>query len=134
MGTAFTHRWDVSPEEARQIQQVGRNLVVAEDRFGPVDRVAGVDVGFEDGGAVARAAVAVLGYPSLRLLESAIARRPADFPDVPGLLLRARLAARLPWLAVVLLPTLALDPGAAIWLGDLERCVAWTLAELHEGE
>ena len=86
MGTAFTHRWNVSPEEARQIQQLGRTLVVAEDRFGPLGRVAGVDVGFEDGGAVARAAVAVLGYPSLRLLESAIARRPADFPYVPGLL------------------------------------------------
>jgi deoxyribonuclease V len=48
--------------------------------------VAGVDVGFETGGTVTRAAVAVLGYPELELLETAIARRPTAFPYVPGLL------------------------------------------------
>lgn len=30
-----------------------------------------------------------------------------------------------PWCAVVLHPSLALDPPAAQWLGDFERCVAW---------
>nr|MCU0809385.1 deoxyribonuclease V [Candidatus Contendobacter sp.] len=49
-------------------------------------RVAGVDVGFEAGGTVTRAAVAVLRYPELDVLETAIARRPTTFPYVPGLL------------------------------------------------
>ena len=36
---------------------------------------------------------------------------------------------RAPWLAVLIWPTLALDPAASAWLGDFERCVAWTLIE-----
>lgn len=31
-----------------------------------------------------------------------------------------------PWCAVTLHPTLALHPLATKWLGDLERCIAWT--------
>jgi deoxyribonuclease V len=51
-----------------------------------VRRVAGVDVGFERAGAVTRAAVAVLDFPSLALVDQAIARQPTRFPYVPGLL------------------------------------------------
>jgi deoxyribonuclease V len=86
MGSPFTHRWDVTPEEARRIQDAGRALVIAEDLLGPIGRVAGIDVGLEGDGRIARAAVAVLDFPSLAPLESASARRPAGFPYVPGLL------------------------------------------------
>jgi deoxyribonuclease V len=86
MQPPFTHRWDVTPAQARLIQEAGRALVVAEDRLDPIGRVAGVDVGFEQGGTVARAAVAVLEFPSLAPVASAVARRPAAFPYVPGLL------------------------------------------------
>lgn len=86
MGSSFTHRWDVTPEEARHIQDAGRALVVAEDRLGPIARVAGIDVGFEQDGRIARAAIAVLAFPSLAPLESVSARRPVAFPYVPGLL------------------------------------------------
>lgn len=48
--------------------------------------VAGTDVGFEGGGEIARAAVAVLSFPGLELADYAIARAPARFPYVPGLL------------------------------------------------
>lgn len=48
--------------------------------------VAGIDVGFEDGGNTTRAAVAVLSFPSLQLIEQTVARRPTSFPYVPGLL------------------------------------------------
>ena len=68
------------------MQRELRPRVVLTDRLGPVRRVAGVDVGFEAGGTVTRAAVAVLAYPELELVESAIARRPTEFPYVPGLL------------------------------------------------
>jgi len=60
--------------------------VIAEDRLGDVRRVAGIDVGFERDGAISRAAVAVLDFPELRLVESAVARLPTSFPYVPGLL------------------------------------------------
>lgn len=60
--------------------------VIGEDDIGPVQRVAGVDVGFPGGGAVARAAVAVLAFPGLDPVGQALAQCPVDFPYVPGLL------------------------------------------------
>jgi len=80
------HPWDVSPKEAIALQQQLRGAVVREDRLGPVRHVAGVDVGFEDGGRITRAAVAVLSFPDLELAETAIAHVPTTFPYVPGLL------------------------------------------------
>ncbi len=86
MNPSFRHSWQVTPEQARRIQAAGRGHVLAEDWLGEVRRVAGIDVGFEQGGTVSRAAVVVLEFPSLRLLEPAVARRPTSFPYVPGLL------------------------------------------------
>lgn len=80
------HPWDLTPKEAIALQQRMRELVCSEDAFGEVRTVAGVDVGFERNNTVTRAAVAVLAYPSLELIESAIARQPTRFPYVPGLL------------------------------------------------
>jgi deoxyribonuclease V len=76
----------VAPAEAREIQLRWRDRVVSVDDFGAVRRVAGLDLGFENGGTVARAAVAVLDFPSLALVDSAVAREPTRFPYVPGLL------------------------------------------------
>lgn len=80
------HPWDVSPAEAIALQQRMRGLVVTEARLGPVRFVAGVDVGFEQGNTVTRAAVAVLRFPELEPCEHSIARQPTRFPYVPGLL------------------------------------------------
>ena len=68
------------------MQRELRAHLILTDQLGPVRRVAGVDVGFEAHGAVTRAAVAVLRYPELDVLETAIARRPTTFPYIPGLL------------------------------------------------
>ncbi len=92
---ARLHAWDLSPREAVALQEELRSRVETRDRLGPVRgstvrRVAGVDVGFEDDGKVARAAVAVLtparGSPDLELVEQAVARLPVSFPYRPGLL------------------------------------------------
>lgn len=82
----LNHPWDVTPREAQEIQKCLAPQVVRENRLGEVAHVAGIDVGFEENGAVTRAAAAVLGFPDLTLVESAIARRPTAFPYVPGLL------------------------------------------------
>lgn len=82
----FNHSWDLEPKQAIALQRALRQRLVIEDRLGPVQRVAGVDVGFEEQGATTRAAVAVLSYPDLQIVETAIARRPTQFPYVPGLL------------------------------------------------
>lgn len=80
------HSWQVSAQEAIAIQESLRQQVVREDRFDPIQTVAGVDVGFEADGTITRAAVVVLGYPELDLVETAIARCPTTFPYIPGLL------------------------------------------------
>ncbi len=86
MPRALRHRWDLAPKEAMALQQKLRVRVVHEDRLGPVHHVCGIDVGFEQGGAITRAAVVVLSFPGLEPVESAIARRKTTFPYVPGLL------------------------------------------------
>lgn len=86
MSKAPPHAWDLAPREAMALQSRLAASVVRQDDFGTIARVAGVDVGFEDGGATTRAAVAVLDYPTLQLTSSAIARQPTRFPYVPGLL------------------------------------------------
>jgi deoxyribonuclease V len=80
------HRWDVTPAEARSIQERLRSRVIPVDDLGEVSSVAGTDVAFEDGRRITRGAVAVLDFPALALREHAVARRPIAFPYVPGLL------------------------------------------------
>lgn len=82
----LAHPWDVTPSEAIVIQKRLQGEVELADRVGDITRVAGVDVGFEEEGRVARAAVAVLSFPDLGLIEHAIARLPVSFPYIPGLL------------------------------------------------
>jgi deoxyribonuclease V len=81
-----THSWNVSPSEARAIQEDLRGRVITQDDFGDIRQVAGTDVAFEEQGRVTRGAVALLEYPGLELIEHAIARRPTSFPYIPGLL------------------------------------------------
>lgn len=80
------HGWDLAPREAIALQGRLRERVVRADRIGAVRRVAGVDVGFEAEGRITRAAVVVLDYPGLALVEQSVVRVPTRFPYVPGLL------------------------------------------------
>ena len=80
------HGWDLTPKEAIALQTALRGRVVRKDRIGAVRRVAGVDVGFEQAGRVTRAAIAVLEYPGLALVEQVVVRVATTFPYVPGLL------------------------------------------------
>ena len=80
------HSWDLTPKEAIALQRRLAEHVVIADRFGEVRRIAGVDVGFEQNNTITRAAVAVLEFPSLKLVEYAVARLPTRIPYIPGLL------------------------------------------------
>jgi deoxyribonuclease V len=80
------HAWDVTPEQAIAIQERLRPEVICQDQLGTLRYIAGVDVGFEAGGTVTRAAVVVLSFPDLERVETALALRPTSFPYVPGLL------------------------------------------------
>ena len=78
------HRWDITPEEARHIQNELRDQIIHEDRFGDIRLVAGVDLGFKQ--EVARASVVVLNFPELQPVDGVIAESRVQFPYIPGLL------------------------------------------------
>ena len=80
------HDWRVSPAEARALQEQFRDRVVREDGFAGPALVAGTDIAFEDGLKTTRGVIAVLSYPGLDLGEYKLAKRPTEFPYVPGLL------------------------------------------------
>lgn len=80
------HGWDVTPTEAVALQQQLRERVITTDAFNSVSTVAGVDVGFESGNTITRAAVVVLDFPSLKVRSKVLVRRPTRFPYIPGLL------------------------------------------------
>jgi len=88
------HDWDVSPDEAKQIQR----RLASEGRETPlpdtVETIAGVDVSVRDD--TAQAAVAVLRLPDLEVVDEAIHRCKVPFPYVPGLLSFREMPAVLP--------------------------------------
>ncbi len=80
------HSWQVSTTQALEIQrrlatQVSKRCEVTTPRF-----IAGVDISAGKGGGTATAAVVVLNYPELRLVEIETAQGKLDFPYIPGLL------------------------------------------------
>jgi deoxyribonuclease V len=86
MSGEFSHAWDCTAKQAVELQRTLAPRVIREDRIAEVGRVAGVDVGFENRGHTTRAAIAVLSFPALELVEQSIARQSTRFPYVPGLL------------------------------------------------
>lgn len=60
--------------------------VEVHDRLPPVHFIGGVDVGFEANGTITRAALVVLSYPDLQVVERQLVKIPTTFPYVPGLL------------------------------------------------
>jgi len=77
-------QWDVTPKESVAIQRELLPRLVCADSGCDWRLVAGIDVGIK--GDVARAAIAVLSFPQLELVDQSLAERPVSFPYVPGLL------------------------------------------------
>lgn len=67
-------------------QELRQYVLTRDDLPASIGTVAGVDVGFVEGGSITRAAVAVLDYPGLNLIDHSVAYLPTRFPYVPGLL------------------------------------------------
>ncbi|MFQ5854271.1 MAG: deoxyribonuclease V [Anaerolineae bacterium] len=84
MNLKAPHPWDVTPQEAMEIQRRLRDQVITETTFDELETVAGIDCGFKDD--KARAAVVVLQYADLQPVDQAVAEIPVPFPYVPGLL------------------------------------------------
>jgi len=80
------HDWALDPREAVALQRQLAPRVDTTPRLdlGRVSRLAGVDVSVK--GNRAQAAVVVLSFPALAVMETASAEREVPFPYVPGLL------------------------------------------------
>jgi deoxyribonuclease V len=103
IGVVRPHAWNVTPAEARAIQEELRAHWIAKDSFGEIRTVAGLDASFVLTGSQAlkkpperwnrlrepnRAIGCVVRYrfPEMVELERAHAILPLEFPYVPGLL------------------------------------------------
>lgn len=77
---------DLASLRAQQLDLA--SSVIRDDRFDsdPPDLIGGADVGFEQGGEVTRAAMVLLKYPSLELVEYQVARIATTMPYIPGFL------------------------------------------------
>lgn len=80
--------WDLSPSEAITLQRELARQVVRSGtlRERDVRRIAGADVAFDRANRRATAAVVVLDYPSLQVVERVTVESAVTFPYVPGLL------------------------------------------------
>jgi len=78
------HPWAVTPEEAVAIQRELAPLVREEPLPAPPQSIAGVDMSVR--GDQVQAAVVLLAYPALTLMEEAVWQGVVEFPYVPGLL------------------------------------------------
>ena len=108
-----THPWVKTVAEAKAIQEQLRSQVITQDCLGEVRYLAGVDIGFEENYAISKAAVAVLSYPELKLVDKAIARTPTAFSYVPGYLSFREIPAIL-----AALPQLTIDPDLILCDGQ----------------
>jgi deoxyribonuclease V len=80
------HPWDLTPQEAIALQ---KTLAAQVDTHTPIDLdrlklVAGVDVSVKNN--TSRAAVVVLTFPELQVVEAVVAKMPTPFPYITGLL------------------------------------------------
>lgn len=85
------HSWDLAPQEAMSLQQQLAPRVVRTGAPGEVRLIAAADVAFTDRPpgrrpSHARAAVVVVTYPELALVEQQVVEAETRFPYVPGLL------------------------------------------------
>ena len=81
------HRWDITPAEARALQEELRERVRVEPiPLESIAAVAGADISYNRFSDVLYAACVVLNLPGLDLIDSAGIKARASFPYVPGLL------------------------------------------------
>ena len=86
MKVRHLHRWDLTTDEAREVQLELASRVSRTDEIDRAKFIAGVDISVDRTGGVARGAVVVISYPGLEVAETRVVEGKVDFPYVPGLL------------------------------------------------
>ena len=87
MKIKFLHDWNLSLQQAIEIQKPLRYEVEVQDRFDNlIKTVAGIDLGYDVENDTSRAVVVILSFLELELLETSEALLPIQFPYFLGLL------------------------------------------------
>ncbi len=80
------HRWDLTPQDAIQLQRELASKVIREGQPEVVNIIVGIDISANDRTGLARAAIVALAYPSMEVLEWVLHEEALRFPYIPGLL------------------------------------------------
>src|SRR5438105_1388942 len=86
MSNTPLHEWNLKPAEAIALQKELAKRVIREDQLGEVRTIAGVDMAINEQNAMARAAVVLLSFPELEILERHVYEEPVRMEYIPGLL------------------------------------------------
>lgn len=86
MHVYYRHPWDVTTKQAIELQNHLAPEVIYDRtvEYSDVKYIAGVDVSVKNN--ISQAAIVVMKFPKLSIVETVTAQRPTDFPYVPGLL------------------------------------------------
>jgi deoxyribonuclease V len=86
MNITHRHDWNLTPEQAVALQKQMAAEVISDQplNLSAIRLVAGVDVSVREN--TSQAAVVVLRYPDLAVVETVLAHAPTPFPYIPGLL------------------------------------------------
>ena len=75
-----------SAAEAITRQQAMRQQVELTDGFGPLRKIAGIDVGYDINRNISKAALVLMDWETLQVVKTIIAQDKTPFPYIPGLL------------------------------------------------
>ena len=85
-GIKIAHPWPDNYKDAVSIQERFKSNLIPENRTGKIRAVAGADVSYSKGSENYFAAVVVLSFPDMQLVEESWAVGKSAFPYIPGLL------------------------------------------------
>ncbi len=80
------HGWQISVAQAQDLQRQLAGQVLKQGEATAPQFIAGADISTERGQEMATAAVVVLSYPELKVVETSIIQDKLGFPYIPGLL------------------------------------------------
>ena len=86
MNIPHRHDWNLTPDEAISLQKQLASETITNQPLdlAVIKQVTGVDVSVKND--ISQAAVVVLSYPDLQVIETVRAQQPTPFPYIPGLL------------------------------------------------
>lgn len=80
------HSWDLTPAQAISLQKELAGDVITSGEVNSVRFIGGADISVPMGSRTARAAIVVLNYPELEIVEVETSVAELAFPYIPGLL------------------------------------------------